>query len=63
MLQLAHVLSFLRLKDAALRFIASDAHAVMRSPSWAELMQDQTLLQAVISTLATGEPPAITPVH
>ena len=58
-LQLAHSLSCLALKDAALRFIASDAHAVMRTPSWGELMRDQALLQAVMTTLATGEPPKV----
>lgn len=58
-LQLAHALLCLPLKDAVLRFIAADAHAVMRSPSWAELAQDQALLQAVMTTLATGEPPKV----
>ena len=56
-LMLAERMSCAALKDAALRYIAANATAVMATPSWAELMQQPALLQAVVSTIATGEPP------
>jgi hypothetical protein len=56
-LKLAHALSCRPLLEASMRFIAADASAVMRAPGWAELSQEQELMQAVFSTIATGEPP------
>ena len=55
---LAQSLSCTSLVEAALRFIAANASAVMRTPGWAELIQQPALLQTVVSTIATGEPPA-----
>ena len=57
-LKLAHALSCTPLLDATLRYIAENAPAVMRAPGWAELSQEPGLTQAVISTMATGEPPS-----
>ena len=56
-LKLAHALSCAPLLDATLRFIAANAAAVMSAPGWAELAHEVGLLQAVLSTMATGEPP------
>lgn len=58
-LKLAHALSCGSLLDAALRFIAANAPAVMRAPGWAELAHEVSLMQAVLSTMATGEPPVM----
>ena len=58
-LRLAHALSCTPLLDATLRYIAGNAQAVMRAPSWAELMLEPGLLQAAMSTMATGEPPSV----
>ena len=60
-LKLAHALSCVPLLDATLRFIAANAPAVMRTPDWAELMLEPGLLQAAMSTMATGEPPSKIP--
>ena len=57
-LKLAHALSCGPLLDAALRFIAANAPVVMRTPSWVELDHEPGLKDAVLATLATGEPPA-----
>ena len=57
-LKLAHSLSCAPLLDATLRYIAAKAPAVMRAPGWAALMLEPGLMQAVLSTIATGEPPA-----
>jgi len=56
-LKLAHAVSCAPLLDAALRYIAANAPAVMRAPGWAELAHEVELMQAVLSTMATGEPP------
>ena len=58
-LKLAHALSCTELAAVALRYIAANARAVMRAPGWAELAQEEGLKDAVLSTLATGEPPAV----
>ena len=58
-LKLAHALSCTPLLDATLRFIAANAPAVMRAPGWSELMLEPGLLQAAMSTIATGEPPSV----
>lgn len=57
-LQVAHALSCAPLVDAALRFIAANAPAVMRAPGWALVTQNAGLMEAIMSTMATGEPPA-----
>ena len=57
-LKLAHALTCTPLLNATLQYIAVNAPAVMSVPSWAELMLEPGLLQAVLSTLATGEPPS-----
>jgi speckle-type POZ protein len=47
------------LKDAALRFVAKNALAVMASPGWAHLQTSQpALITEALHTLATGAPPA-----
>lgn len=56
-LKVAHALSCRPLLEASLRFIAANSAAVMRAPGWAELSDDKELMQAVFSTMATGEPP------
>jgi hypothetical protein len=56
-LKLAHALTCRPLLEASMRFIAADASAVMRAPGWAELSREHELMQAVFSTIATGEPP------
>jgi hypothetical protein len=58
-LKLAHAVSCAPLLDTALRYIAANAPAVMCAPDWAELSQKQALLQAVLATMATGEPPVL----
>ena len=59
-LKVAHALSCRPLFEAALRFIAANSAAVMREPGWAELSREHELMQAVFSTMATGEPPVKT---
>ena len=56
-LKLAHALSCMLLLDASMRYIAANLSAVMRTPGWAELSLEPGLMQAVVSTVATGEPP------
>jgi hypothetical protein len=56
-LRLAHMLSCEALRDAALRFIAANAHTVMRSADWSSLPPG--LAADVMHTVAVGEPPCI----
>ena len=60
-LKIAHALSCMPLLDATLRFTAANLSTVMRTPGWAELSLEPDLMQAVVSTMATGEPPAKVP--
>ena len=60
-LKLAHAMTCTPLLDATLRYIAANAPAVMRAPGWAELSLEPGLMQAVVSTMATGKPPAKVP--
>jgi speckle-type POZ protein len=47
------------LKDAALRFVAANAVAVMATPGWAHLVTSRPpLVVEAMHTLATGAPPA-----
>jgi speckle-type POZ protein len=46
------------LKDAALRFVAANAVAVMATPGWTHLLSSRpTLIAEALHTLATGAPP------
>ena len=60
-LKLAHALSCAPLLDTTLRYIAAHTPAVMRMPEGAALMLEPGLQQAVLNTMASGEPPAKVP--
>jgi hypothetical protein len=58
-LSMAHRGSFHDLRAAALRFVVARMHDVMATPQWSELRAEQpALIEAVLHTVAHGEPPA-----